>query len=79
MLKNLAIVLIVLFVIIIAWVGMSVYETKFVSTINPNAEAYTTPIDPACKTQGFEKVNDLKENLKVSPQHMRDLEDSIEN
>ena len=78
MIKKIVAILILLLVIVVLWIGMSVYESKFVSTVNPNAQTYMKPISPSFKLGGFNEVMNLQQNLVAKPEDLYNLEEEIE-
>jgi hypothetical protein len=68
MFKNLTIALILLLVVVVVWVGLTVYFSINDVSVSPNAETYITPINSRFDTAGFDDMNSrTEENLPVSP------------
>jgi hypothetical protein len=68
MFKNLTTALVLLLVVVVVWVGLTVYFSINDVSVSPNAETYITPIKDRFDTTGFDDMtNRTTENLPVSP------------
>ncbi|MCD4756028.1 hypothetical protein K8R20_00180 [bacterium] len=68
-LKKILPVLIFLLVVVVAWVGFSLYSQIIELDINPNAVNFTKPISATFDTEVLEDISTkTKESFPVSPQ-----------
>ncbi|MCA9376806.1 hypothetical protein H6763_03530 [Candidatus Nomurabacteria bacterium] len=61
------IIVAVLIVIILCWIGISVYDASNDVEINPNAEQYIKPIKPEFDLEAVDVVTEKIDKLPVSP------------
>jgi len=62
-------VLILLFVVVVAWVGLSIYFEAEDEEVDSNASSYTNPVDSTFDTEEIEKINTrIEEGFSVSPE-----------
>ena len=64
--KNLLTILILAFLVTVAWVGLSVYHNAKTSTINDALNVQIKPIAPNFDTQ---TINNLSNRQQVQPQY----------
>ncbi len=69
---------ILLGVVILFWIGVSIYDSKMDIEINPLAEEYMVKINPTFNTEVIEYVSERTESLQVSPKVMRELEKTLD-
>lgn len=68
------VVLILLLVVVVAWVGSSIYFQRSEIDINPNARTYTEPLKQSFGIEELEKIVERTEgNLPISPQDFFNL------
>lgn len=69
LLKQSFYVLVILFVVVIAWVGLSIYFQMDNTEIDPNASSYTKEINPSFDTEEIQKIDTrITEGFSVSPE-----------
>lgn len=62
-------VLVLLLVVVLVWVGFSIYFQARDAEVNPNASNYTTHIDSTFDTEEINKINTrIDEGFSVSPE-----------
>jgi len=62
--KDILIILILLFIVVVAWVGSSIYRSIVSSTISEATNVDISPITPIFDTKTIDK---LKQRQKISP------------
>jgi hypothetical protein len=65
--------LILLLVVIILWIGLTLYFNVSSVDMNPNAETYTAPINPSFSRSGFDALTERKDSLPVPPGSFQEL------
>lgn len=59
----------ILFVVVIAWVGLSIYFQMDNTEIDPNASSYTKETSPSFDTEEIQKIDTrITEGFSVSPE-----------
>lgn len=62
--KDILIILVLLFVVVVAWIGGNIYHSIATSTISETANRDISPIEPAFDTK---TVNKLRLREKINP------------
>jgi hypothetical protein len=69
MFKNFTSVLVLLLIVVVVWIGFTVYFSINDLNVSPNADTYITPINARFETTGFDDmVNRTSNNLPVAPE-----------
>lgn len=72
--KKSLFVLILLFVVVLAWIGFSVYFQQTAVDINPNASSYTDQLRSSFEADVLEEVTSrVEDGLPVSPKEFLSL------
>jgi predicted negative regulator of RcsB-dependent stress response len=72
--KKSLFVLVLLLVVVLAWIGFSVYFQSSFVDVNPNASSYTDQLKTSFDTEELEEINKRTEDsLPVSPQDFLSL------
>jgi len=68
LIKKSLIALVLLLVVVLAWIGGSIYYQSISIDVNPNAQSYTGALRPNFDLEELEKVTDRTEtSFPVSP------------
>lgn len=77
MFKSITTVLVLLLVVVVVWIGFSVYFSLSEVDVTPNAETYIVPINSTFNTAGFEDMSQRTQtNLLVAPETFNALLES---
>jgi hypothetical protein len=73
--KSLITVLLFTLVVVLVWVGFSVYFTMNTVNINPNANSYISPITPTFDKNSFDKIIEkVDSTLPVHPSTLLEIQ-----